>query len=51
MSQRRKVTLTVEKLGRLEIKLLRRIENLTKQYVAVRNQKGQLEKALAGEQK
>lgn len=46
MSLRRKVTLTVDKLERLEIKLLRRLDNLKKRYVAVRTQREQLQKAL-----
>ena len=50
MTVRRKVTLTVEKLERLEIKLARRLDNLKRRIVEVRNQKEQLQKALVGEQ-
>ena len=46
MTVRRKVKLTAEKLERLEIKLLRRIDNLTKQYVEVKQKREQLQKAL-----
>ena len=47
MSIRRKVKLTADKLERLEIKLLRRLDNLKKRIVAVKLQKEQLQKALA----
>lgn len=50
MSLRRKVKLTVDKLERLEIKLLRRFDNIKRRIVEVKQQKEQLQKALSGNQ-
>lgn len=48
MSVRRKVKLTVDKLERLEIKLLRRLDNLKRRYVEVRTQKEKLQEVSVG---
>lgn len=48
MSLRRKVRMTVDKLERLETKLLRRLDNLKRRVVEVKLQKEQLQKALSG---
>lgn len=48
MSLRRKVKLTVDKLERLEIKLLRRLDNIKRRVGEVKLQKEQLQKALTG---